>query len=199
MRIKSQWFKPGAAKTPQEIAGAAAFITWRIAQDALKTMRAARFELAAGPGYFAFLRELLVFLALGADRIAHRRGDEAWRVAFTTAMANRVGEILAGNEADLLAAATAGDVKRGFIDLFNVRAAEYAAFDWSAEGPAYDFLRYLGHCVAGVMEAQDRTWAISQIIDVQGPDAAANLCRGMAGLLDTSPKPARSARVATGE
>ncbi len=200
MRIKSHWFKPGTVKSPQEIAGAAAFIAWRIAQNALKTMRVARFELAPGPQYFAFLREMLVFLVLGADRMAHRRGDEAWRVAFTTAVANRAGEILAGNESDLLGVGAAGDIKRDFIALVNTCATHCAVFDWTEEGPAYDFLRYLGHRIAEVMDPLDRTWAISQIIDVQGPEAAADLRRGMTGLLDTSPdRRARSARAATGE
>ena len=89
-------------------------------------MRAANYELAAGPQYFAFLSEFLTFLTLGADRIAHARGDEAWRVAFTTAMANRVGEILAENESSLLGAATPADIKRRFIDAGQRRARRSA-------------------------------------------------------------------------
>ena len=102
MRIKSHWFKAGAAKSATDIAGAAAFIVFRIAQNALKNMRDASYELPPGAPYFAFLAEFLAFLTLCADRIAYARGDEAWRVEFTTAMANKVGEFLAGNESDLL-------------------------------------------------------------------------------------------------
>ena len=104
MRVKSQWFKTEKPKTATEIAGAAAFIVFRVAQNSLKSMRNARFELPPGPAYFAFLAELLVFLTHCADRIAHRRGDEAWRTEFTTALANRVGAHLAENEAELLGA-----------------------------------------------------------------------------------------------
>jgi hypothetical protein len=50
-----------------------------------------------------------VFLTLAADRIAHGRGDAAWRVEFTTALANRLGEFLADNEADLLRVDTPGE------------------------------------------------------------------------------------------
>jgi hypothetical protein len=200
MRIKSHWFKAGTPKSPQEIASAAAFIIWRVAQNSLKTMRAARFELPPGPQYFAFLAEFLTFLTLGADRLAHARGDEAWRVAFTTAVANRVGEILAENESDLLGAATAGDVKRQFIDRVNACAAECAGMGWSSEGPAYDFLRWLGHRVAAVMDEHDRTWAISQVIEVEAPEAAETLHRAMAGLLDATPRSRqRSARANAGE
>jgi hypothetical protein len=200
MRVKSHWFRPETAKTPQEIASAAAFIVWRVAQNALKTMRAANYELPPGPRYFAFVTEFLAFLTLGADRLAHARGDEAWRVAFTTATANRVGEILAENESDLLGAATASDVKRRFIDQVNACAAECAEFDWTAEGPSYDFLRWLGHRVADVMDDRDRTWAISQVIEVEAPEAAETLHRAMAGLLDPTPRAQRrSARATSGE
>ena len=197
MRIKSHWFRSEKPKSAQEIAGAAAFIAWRIAQNSLKTMRAARFDLPPGRRYFAFVAEFLVFLTLGADRLAHRRGDEAWRVSFTTAMANRVGEILAENESDLLGADAAADVKRRFIDLVNECAKACAGFDWNDDGPDYAFLRFLGQRIAEVMTEQDRTWAISQVIEVEAPEAAATLQRGMASLLDPSPRRDRSAR-ATG-
>ena len=200
MRIKSHWFKAGTEKSPEEIAGAAAFIVWRVAQNALKTMRAAKFELAPGPQYFAFLAEFLIFLALGADRIAYRRGDHGWRVRFTTALANRVGEILAENESTLLGADAAGEVKRRFVARVNDCAVDCAGFDWPDEGPDYAFLRYLGHRVADVMEQQDKTWAVSQVIEVEAPEAAETLQRGMAGLLGLTPgRRERGARVTTGE
>ncbi len=199
MRIKSHWFKEGRPKSPEEIAGAAAFIVWRIAQNSLKTMRAARFDLPPGPRYFAFMAEFLTLLTLGADRLAHRRGDEAWRVAFTTAIANRVGEILAENESDLLGAAAAADVKRRYIAQVNACAAECAEFAWSDDGPDYGLLRYFGHRVADLMSADDRTWAISQVIEVEAPEAAANLHRAMAGLLDETPRRRERGARASGE
>ena len=199
MRVKSHWFRSETPKSPQEIAGAAAFIVWRVGQNALKTMRAARYELPAGPEYFAFLAEILAFLVLGADRIAHRRGDEAWRIAFTTALANRVGEILAENEADLLGADGRPDIKARFVGRVNAAGAECAGFGWDEEGPDYAFLRYVGHRVAEVMTPEDRSWAISQVIEVQAPEAAETLVRAMAGLLDTSPRPRRASAHASGE
>jgi len=199
MRIKSRWFNDGKPKSPEEIAGAAAFIVWRIAQDSLKTMRAAQFDLPPGARYFSFMAEFLGFLTLGADRLAHRRGDEAWRVAFTTAIANRAGEILAENESALLGATTAGDVKRRFIAQVNACALECGEFAWTDDGPDYGFLRYLGQRVAAIMTEQDRTWAISQVIEVEAPDAAANLHRAMAGLLDESPRRRERGARAVGE
>lgn len=199
MRIKSHWFRSDRPKTPEEIAGAAAFIAWRVAQNALKTMRAAHYDLPPGKRYFSFVAEFLVFLTLGADRIAYRRGDAAWRVAFTTAMANRVGAILAENESDLLGAQTVGDVKQRFIGLVNECAAECAGFEWDDTGPDYAFLRFLGHRVAAVMDERDRTWAISQVIEVEAPEGVEMLQKAMAGLLGEAPRRARRAAGAMGE
>jgi hypothetical protein len=200
MRVKSHWFRTESEKSPEEIAGAAAFIVWRVAQNALKTMRAAKFELAPGPQYFAFVTEFLAFLALGADRIAYRRDDHGWRVRFTTTLANRVGEILAENESDLLGAESRGEVKRRFVALVNDCAVECVGFAWPETGPDYAFLRYLGHRVAEVMEEKDRTWAVAQVIEVEAPEAAETLQRAMAGLLGMPPgRRERGARVTTGE
>lgn len=199
MRVKSHWFKPGAPKGPTEIAGAAAFIVFRIAQHALKGMREARFELPAGERYFAFLAEFLVFLALGADRIAHRRGDDAWRVEFTTALANRVGQILAENQSELLGVLPAEAIKRRFVALVNARSHDYAECGWNDAGPDYAFLRCLGHHVAEVMASEDRTWAIPQVIDREAPEAAATLVRAMAGLTDAAPRRPRAAMATRGE
>jgi hypothetical protein len=200
VRVKSHWFKAEAPKSATEIAGAAAFIIWRIAQNALKTMRAARYELPPGPQYFAFVSEFLAFLVVGADRIAYRERDGEWRVAFTTALANRVGEILADNEADLLGAKAAGECKREFVALVNARAVDSASLPWTESGPDYGFLRFVGHRVADVMQEQDKSWSIAQVIESEAPEAAETLVRAMAGLLDATPRPRRAGGgVARGE
>lgn len=200
MRVKSRWFKTETPKSASEIAGAAAFIVWRVAQNALKNMRNARFELPPGAPYFAFLAEFLVFLTLVADRIAHRLRDGAWRVEFTTALANRVGEILADNESGLLGMNAPGECKRRFIALVNERSADYSECGWSDDGPDYAFIRCLGHRVADVMEGHERTWAVSQVIDSEAPDTVATLQRAMEGLLDATPaRPPRDQAASRGE
>ena len=188
MRVKSQWFKPGAAKTATDVAGAAGFIAFRIAQNGLKNMRSAGYELPTGTPYFAFLAEFCAFLVLAADRIAHLRGDEAWRVEFTTAMGNKVGGFLAGNQADLLGADNEAGYKRRFIDLVNARSADYASCGLGSEGPDYGFVRCFGHCVAESMTDRDRSWAVSQVIECEAPEAIETLQRAMAGLLDPAPR-----------
>ena len=102
MRIKSHWFKPGAAKTPADHASAMAFIVWRVAQSMLKRMRGAQFDIDAGVPYFAFMREVLVFLVAVTDRIAHARLDAEARAEFTVALVRHLARTLQENEDDLL-------------------------------------------------------------------------------------------------
>ncbi|HEX6363479.1 MAG TPA: hypothetical protein VFZ93_11005, partial [Albitalea sp.] len=75
MRIRSHWFRDPARRSPAEHASAMAFIAWRVARNMLERMRRAQFDIDAGPAYFAFMREVLVFLIQVADRMAFRRLD----------------------------------------------------------------------------------------------------------------------------
>ena len=61
LRVKSTWFKPGRSRAPADVAGALAFITWRVAQNMLKSMRKAGFDIDPGPQYFDFLAEAVAF------------------------------------------------------------------------------------------------------------------------------------------
>ncbi len=137
MRIKSHWFKAEAPKTPQEIACAAAFIIWRVAQNALKTMRAAKLRPAArSAGYFAFLAEFLAFLTLGADRLAHARGDERLaRRLHHGARQPRRRDPRRERGRTCSPPRTPADIKRRFVEQVNAGAAECAGFDWTTTGP----------------------------------------------------------------
>lgn len=200
VRIKSRWFRGEETKSARDVAGAAAFIAWRIAHNALKTMRAAGFDIVPGVQYFGFVEEFLAFLVVGADRLAHARGDAAWRVEFTTAMARRAGEILADNEAELLGTGSHEAIRRRFVATVNARAADCADYGWTAAGPDYGLLRYLGHRIAEVMRADEGSHAIAQVIECEAPEAADTLRRGIAGLLgETGSRRARGERVVSGD
>jgi len=196
IRIKSNWFKEGREKTPQELAGAVAFIAWRIAENALKNMRRADFEVAIGQQYFAFLTEFLIFLVQVGDRIAYSRFTAEFRLGFTTELAQRVAETLADNQARLLGG-TVSEHKKSFIDRLNLRAGEYAEFEYGSDGPSFSFLRYLAHCMLEVVDERDKNWVADQMIAVEAPDAVAMVEKAMRGLLETEPR-RRSARNALG-
>jgi hypothetical protein len=191
MRIKSHWFKDDRPKSAQQSASVMAFIVWRVALNTLKQMRSAQFDIDPGPQYFAFVREFLVFLILVADRIAYRRLDASRREDFTTALAIRVGEILQDNEDDLLGLPVGTSSKSEFITLFNERSSDYAEFDYNDEGPDFAFLRYLGNRVMEVMPKKDQSWVIDQIMQIEAPEAVASVEKGMQGLFDSGPRPAR--------
>ena len=188
MRVKSHWFRAGREKSPQELAGAAAFTIWRIGENALKDMRKAGFDLAVGEQYFAFLSEFLIFLVQLADRIAYRHLGGEERVAFTTALANRVGENLAENQARLMGGELTAH-KADFIARLNLRATEYANFEYEKDGVNFSFVRSLGLFMQDVVGGGDRQWVTDQIMASEAPEAISTLERAMNGLLELEPRP----------
>lgn len=195
IRIKSQWFRNGAAKTPQQTASAMAFIAWRVAQNMLKQMRSAHFDIEVGPQYFAFTREVLVFLTQVLDRMAYERMGVEGRGEFITALVRRVAEVLQENEDTLLGARPVGQPSHydEFIDLFNELADHYADFGFDADGPDFAFVRYLGHRIEAIMPQKDQRWVVDQIMATEVPEAVLYLQRAMQGVLSTEVRPPRAA------
>ena len=202
IRIKSQWFRSGASKTPQQTASAMAFIAWRVAQNMLKQMRTAHFDIDIGPQYFAFTREVLVFLTQVLDRMAYQRMGPEGRAEFITALVKRVADILQDNEDGLLGVPPAGQPSHyaQFIDLFNELSDHYADFGFAAEGPDFAFVRYLGHRITLLMPQKDQRWVLDQVMAAEVPDAVLYLQRAIKGVLSTEVRPPRTTRVlASGE
>lgn len=190
MRIRSHWFKNDKPKSAEQVAGAAAFIIWRVAQNALKRMRAARFDIDPGPQYFAFSSEFLVFLVHIADRIAYQRLGASERVAFMNALAKRVGEILDDNQTDLLGPAGERGYASRFISLFNERSPDYAEFGYDGSGPDFAFLRYLANRLLEITPDKDRFWVVPQVMEIEAPEAVSMLQESMADLIEPGPGPA---------
>lgn len=191
MRVKSRWFKGGREKTPQEIAGALAFIIWRISENALRNVRKADFDIAIGNQYFAFLAEFLIFLVQVADRIVYPQLDAETRLAFTTALATRVAEIQAENQGEWLCNPVS-EYKRIFIDRLNQRAGEYAEFEYRGVDASFSFIRYLGACMLDVVDEKDRQWVIDQVMAIEVPEAVATLEKAMLNLFESDKEPSRT-------
>lgn len=196
IRIKSNWFQAATPKTPEQNASAIAFITWRVAQNMLKQMRSAHFDIDIGPQYFAFTREVLVFLTQLVDRMAHARMPADERAAFVPALVRRVAEILQENENTLIGVPPEGQASHfdTFIDLFNTLSDHYADFGFAAGVPDFAFVRYLGHRIEALMPQKDQRWVIDQVMAIEVPEALDMLQRAMDGVLSTEPRPARAAR-----
>jgi hypothetical protein len=200
MRIKNQWFNSAKAKTPQETAGAMAFITWRVGQNMLKQMRTADFDIDIGKHYFTFTREVLAFLMHVLDRMAHARMAADERTEFTTALVLRMADILQENE-DIHLGERATEIasyRDEFIALFNESGAEYADFTCDANGPEFAFVRYFGHRVEALMPEKDRPWVVDQLMAIEVPEALQTLQRGMDGVLSTEQRAARRGHALAG-
>jgi hypothetical protein len=193
MRVHSRWFRP-RARGLEESAGALAFVAWRVSRAMLERMRRAGFTLDAGPPYFEFLSEALVFALQVAWRVGYDRLDAAGRDAFATAAARRAAAILAGNEAELLGGADAARIEERFIARLNRRFDDYAPFGHGPAGPDFAFLRCFASFLAEVVPEPDRRWVHDQVIAIEGPEAAATIERALAGLLAPTPAAACSRR-----
>ena len=198
MRIKSNWFKGGRERTPQEISDALAFVVSRIANNALQNTRKAKFEIEAGTQYFDFLAEFLMFLILSSDRIAYLKLPAEDRLIFTSNLANRVAETYAENRSRLLVE-NHDYCKQSFIDLLNQRAGEYADFGYDENGPAYTFYRYLAYCIGQIMTDADSGWIIDQIISFEAPEAVQMVEKTLRGLYEAEPKQTRRRASSSGD
>ncbi len=198
MRIKSNWFKEGRERSPQEISDALAFVVSRIADNALKNTRKANFEIKVGPQYLDFLAEFLLFLILVGDRVAYGKLSADDRLAFTSNLANRVAETYAENRSRLLDD-DLKECKQRFIDLLNQRAGEYADFGYDENGPEYGFYRYLAFCIGEIMTESDSAWIIDQMISIEAPEAVKMVEKTLRGLYETEPKQTRRRASTSGD
>lgn len=204
MRIKSQWFKSDGPKSAEQQASAMAFIVWRTSLNMLKRMRGANFDVDAGAPYFAFMREVLVFLIAVVDRIGYLRLSEAERVAFTTALVRHCADTLADNENELLGPREDGQSSQdSFIDLVNEVVNHYAEFGADAMvvepdatfTPSFGFMRYLGSRLAPTLPAKDQRWVLDQVMASEAPEAVEVVQSAMRNLLSTEPRKPRRSRM----
>lgn len=206
MRIKNQWFKSDAPKSPAEQASAMAFIVFRVAQQMLKRMRGAHFDIDAGTPYFAFLREVLAFLVALTDRLAFERLGEQARTEFTVALVRHLARTLSENETDLLGPPPAGAAPYAdtFVDLVNELSGHYAEFGADPSPPAdaigfhpgFAFVRYLGTRLEPTLPEKDRRWVLDQVMAIEAPEAIDIVQRSMRNLLDPDAAPPRRRRTA---
>ena len=206
LRIKNRWFKDGDGKNADQQASAMAFIVWRVAQNMLKRMRGAKFDIDAGGPYFAFMREVLVFLVAVTDRIAHARLEPQEREAFTVGLVRHLARTLQDNEHDLLGAKPAGvpSYADTFIDLVNEVVGHYAELGADPTlpvgdagfHPGFGFVRYLGSRLEPTLPEKDRYWVIDQVMAIEAPEAVEIVQKSMRELHDpAAARPARRTRM----
>jgi hypothetical protein len=182
IRIRSRFHK-GRKRTMPELASVIAILGWKLSQDAIRRMRTAQFDIDIGAQYFDFVCEYLAFTLHAADRIAHRRLDADTRIAFATALALRLADIVEDNREMLLGETTPGACRGHFIDLANQRGADYAEFGYDdREGPDFGFRRYFGSRLLEIFREKDQTWVVDQVMEIEVPEAVQAFERTLAGL-----------------
>ena len=155
-----------------ELASVIAMLGWKLSQEAIRRMRAAQFDIDIGRQYFDFVCEYLAFLLHAADRLAHRALAADQRVAFTTALALKLAEVVEDNRDMLMAEPEPGRCRSHFIDLANLRGADYADFAYDEkEGPDFGFRRFFGSRLLEIVPEKDHSWVIDQIMEIEAPEA----------------------------
>jgi hypothetical protein len=191
IRLKTKFHTKGQ-RSPATLASVVAVLAWKLAIESIKRMRKADYDIDPGRQYFDFVCEFLAFLAACADRVAYRELAEDARVEFTTVLTRNIGRFVEENNIMLLGEAVPGESQRHFIDLFNRRAAEYAEFDYTEQGPDFGFKRFFAACLRDVLPEKDKLWVVDQAMDIEAPEALKMLEKTLAGLFN--PEQAKSER-----
>ena len=180
MRVKSKWNLKDRERTLAETGGAMGFILWRIAQQGVLNLENEGFQTDTNAQRLDVMAEFLAFLLHLVDRKTADRLDPEQRQEFITALALSVADNMQGNRTD---AQGKGEYRQPLINLLNERAADYADFTMTDDGPGYAFRRYFGENVRTVLGARDNKWVTDQVMDVEVPEILKPLNRALNDLL----------------
>ena len=184
LRIKSRWHDDDAERSLDEIAGALAFISWRIAKDKAINLHGQDYVYENDEQRFAVITEYLIFQLQIVDRLALIRlelnDDDRRKLVIT--LAKHLAGHLHDNSTDIFGP---GDYVTPFIEKMNQRSSEYAELNYSEEGPSYPFMRHLGYEMQQVMgESQENRWVIDQVMDKDGLEIDREIRRALDNLFE---------------
>jgi hypothetical protein len=184
LRIKSRWHDDDADRSLEEIAGALAFISWRIAKDRAINLHGQDYVYDSDEQRFGVISEYLIFQLQVVDRIAHLSIDlpEKERQQLVVTLAKHLAGHLHDNSVDIFGP---GDYVGPFIAKLNQRGSEYAELNYSDEGPSYPFMRHLGYEIQQVMgDSQENRWVIDQVMDRDGIEIDREIRRAISNLFE---------------
>jgi stalled ribosome rescue protein Dom34 len=184
LRIKSRWHDDDAERSLDEIAGALAFISWRIAKDKAINLHGQDYVYESDEQRFAVITEYLVFQLQIIDRLAASRLelDDADRRKLVITVAKHLAGHLHDNSVDIFGP---GDYLNPFIAKINQRGEEYAELSYTDEGPSYPFMRHLGYEIQQIMgETQENRWVIDQVMDKDGVEIDREIRRAVDNLFE---------------
>ena len=184
LRIKSHWHDDDAERTLEEIAGALAFIAWRIAKDRAINLHGQDYVYETDEQRFAVIVEYLIFQLQIIDRLAvmDLQLETRDRQQLVVTVARHLAGHLADNSSDIFGP---GDYVGPFIAKINERGAEYAELNYTREGPSYPMMRHLGYEIQQIMgDSQENRWVIDQVMDKDGIEIDREIRRSLANLFD---------------
>lgn len=182
LRIKSHWHNDNLERSFEEIGNALAFNAWRLAKDKAIGLHGADFTYEDDRQRLDVILEFIFFQVQILDRASVQLlelDDEARRVLIVS-LVRHLAKYVQDNGRDLLGP---GEHGKAFIERLNLRADEYAEFNFDEDGPSYPFLRHLGHEIQQLMgrEGENR-WVIDKVMDQDGPDLARKMKRTLLDL-----------------
>jgi hypothetical protein len=182
LRIKSHWHNDSTEKSLGDIAGAIAFIAWKIAKDRAINLHGEDFVYESDQQRMDVICEYLIFQVQLTDRLAHSILDDPDREELVVTLGKLLADYIQDNAESLFGR---GDYSSGFIKRLNRRSTEYAEFRFTEEGPSYPFLRHLGFEIQSIMgkEGENR-WVIDQVMDQDGPQVYRQLSRAVRDLFE---------------
>lgn len=180
MRIKSRWSKKGKTHSVEEIAGAVAFITWRIAGNCLLSLENNDFQTDTHEQRLKIISEFLIFTVHMIDRMTIEKLDENERVSFITELVTKTAKHLEDNKRDLIGS---GEYRDDFISLLNERINDYSEFSYDGkEGPSFPMKRFFGDKMALIMGDKNNKWVADQIIEIEVRDIMSHLRKSVPNL-----------------
>ena len=184
LRIKSHWHDDDAERSLEEIAGALAFISWRIAKDRAINLHGQDYVYESDEQRFAVITEYLIFQLQIVDRIALMSLGlaDSDRQQLVITLAKHLAGHLHDNSVDIFGP---GDYVGPFIAKLNQRGNEYAELNYTEEGPSYPFMRHLGYEIQQVMgDSQENRWVIDQVMDRDGIEIDREIRRSLSNLFE---------------
>jgi hypothetical protein len=185
IRIKDKWHRSQrnrpTPKSLQDSAGALAFIGWRVALDKAQGLNREGFRYDSDIERIGVISEFVAFEIQVADRLAYEFLDDEERTMFINALGQRVADFMQDNLSDLDGPRNYRDA---FIAMLNERLDDYAGLTFEEGEPGFDFLRYLGAKVLGVLgEDQTNRWVMDQIVAIDAPELAEKIKKSVFNLL----------------
>jgi hypothetical protein len=188
VKVRTIWFKKEGERSAEEIAGAVATTTWRVADKAVDNLGRENYDIITPARGFKLIAEFLAFLVHYCDRMAYATLSPERRIAILQAVSSRLGELMEENIISVAGPDANRNFKAEFIDFLNRRFEDYSEFEFPDEEKAsFPALRFLSLQIREEMGDNDKTWIMDQIMDIEMPEMMGTVRKSFTGLLSDAP------------